>query len=92
MSKGYTIQFYIKLIRKLSNNAILENIYDAIAPVGGYESVKAYKLDEWLGDVNSDNTLEIIFGTTDRALAFGKTPKTRLIKALKARKTNGRVW
>jgi hypothetical protein len=91
-SKGYTIQFFINIIKELKETQITSNLYDAIAPRGGYPCLKSQMLDYWLGDNDSGHTLELVYGSSSRALKYGKTAKTRLINALKARQAHGRIW
>ena len=87
MSKGYTINFFINTLSGVTNTQINNNgLFNVVSPVYGVNSVKAQALDNWLGG----NTASIAFGTGKFA-ALGKTPRTRLLKALKLRKKFGYV-
>jgi hypothetical protein len=58
--------------------------YYAVSPRKGVFSEKSYALDTWLNDQT-----ESIFAGEGKFAAYGKTPKARLLKALKNRKVNG---
>lgn len=87
MHKGYTISFFIKTVSALSETQIKNDFYNTLAPRGGYWSVKAERFDDWVGC-----TEEIIEGKTKRAKSLGKTAKTRLLTALRRRRTTGKVF
>lgn len=87
MSKGYTINFFINALTGVTNTAINNNgVFNVVSPMYGVNSVKAAALNTWLGG----NAASIAFGTGKFA-TLGKTPRTRLIKALKLRKKFGYV-
>lgn len=83
MSKGYTLNYFINV---LSNTRTVSNIavYSTFSPRFGKASVKARALDAWL----DNQTLEIARGH-GRFAHLGKTPRSRLLKALRLRKQNG---
>jgi hypothetical protein len=87
MSKGYTINFFVNALKGVTNTQLNKNgVFNVVSPVYGSFSVKAAALDTFLGG----NTSSIASG--DGAFAnLGKTPRTRLIKALKLRKQFGYV-
>lgn len=95
MSKGYTISYFIREIEKLSNKDLNRNdIYDLLSPRLGFHSVKSTALDNFL---SSYVTASLLSAGTARRIAFsdthlitsGKTPRTRLLRALKSRKKTG---
>jgi hypothetical protein len=87
MSKGYTINFFINTLTGVTNTQINNNgVFNVVSPVYGAASVKAVALDTFLGG----QTASIANGTGAFA-ALGKTPRTRLLKALKLRKKFGYV-
>ena len=87
MSKGYTINFFINTLSGVTNTQINNNgVFNVVSPVYGSSSVKATTLDTFLGG----NTQEITQGL-GRFSVLGKTPRTRLLKALKLRKQYGFV-
>jgi len=87
MSKGYTINFFVNTL-KGSTNTQLNNygVFNVVSPVYGANSVKASTLNTFLGG----NTASIAAGVGAFS-KLGKTPRTRLIKALKLRKQFGYV-
>lgn len=90
MSKGYTIEFYIREISGLNNKAITNKLLQTtglwviISPKLGIFSVKYKKLSNLLG-----YEANLVAKGIDKYSNLGKTPKTRLIKALKIRKKYG---
>lgn len=87
MSKGYTISFFINTLTNTTNSTLnTQGVFSAVSPLYGAESVKAKALDNYLGG----NAVKIATGKGAFA-KLGKTPRTRLIKALKLRKKNGYV-
>ena len=92
MHKGYTLVSYIRTIKALKEKKITTNFYQALAPRGGFYSDKAATLDEFLGDEDGKVTRELIKGVSTRTKKLGKTAKTRLLNALKNRKTKGKVF
>lgn len=83
MSKGYTISYFVNVFsntRQVANTSV----YAAVSPRFGHASVKARALDAWL----DNQTLSIARGQ-GRFASFGKTPRARLLKALRLRKRNG---
>jgi hypothetical protein len=84
MSKGYTIQFFINEISTKVNRGNDVNAFiKAISPVYGINSVKIGALDNFIGDLNK------VANGRGRYAGFGKTPKARVLKALKLRKKLG---
>ena len=86
MSKGYTITFFINEIQsKVSskNSVSAVAIANAISPNNGLSGVKLATLNDFVG-----NYYDVVNGTGKYA-GFGKTPRTRLLKALKLRKKHG---
>ena len=87
-TKGYTLQYFIDLFTNTTSRQLNSNgVYRTVSPRLGSVSVRADVLDTWL----SNNTTAIVNGTGNFA-TFGKTPRTRLLKALRNRKTNGYVY
>lgn len=85
MSKGYTIQYFLNTFAGVSNTALnRQGVYDVVSPRYGAESIKAFTLDEYL----SGRTLNVYRGVGGFS-NLGKTPRTRLINALKLRKKLG---
>lgn len=88
MTKGYTLNYFLGLFGN-SRSRQLENVdavYSFVSPRFGYFSTRAVVLDTWLGD----QTNAIVRGT-GRFSTYGRTPRARLIKALRNRKTTGTV-
>lgn len=84
MSKGYTIAFFINELQskaKPSNSAA--SIANVISPIYGVDSVKFSTLNSLVGNFG------LVANGIGKYAGFGKTPKTRLLKALKLRKKNG---
>ena len=82
---SYTIQNFINTVTAVNNKTLVSNgVYGVVAPRFGASSVKALTLDFFLGG----NTVAIFNGTGEFA-SLGKTPRTRLLTALRNRQTNG---
>lgn len=87
MSKGYTINFFINTFKGTTNTQLNNNgVFSVVSPRHGISSVKATALNTFLDGY----TLSIANGTGVFA-KLGKTPRTRLLKALKLRKQFGYV-
>ena len=87
MSKGYTINFFINVIKNTKSRAVTsDNVYNVVAPRYGQFSVKSEALDYWL----NFNTADISEGR-GRFSTYGKTPRARLLTALKNRKVKGTI-
>ena len=87
MSKGYTLNYFINTISSASNRQIEQNgVFRVISPRLGGTSVKAQALVNFLG--GHGTTFSVVNGS-GRFAGFGKTPRARLLKALKLRKRNG---
>jgi hypothetical protein len=87
MSKGYTINYFVNVFTNTTNTQIARNgVYNTVSPRNGYASVKAGALDRFL----QGQTYAIANGTGVFA-SFGKTPRARLLKALRNRKRYGTV-
>lgn len=87
-TKGYTIQYFIDLFANTSNKQLVTNgVYETISPRDGAASVRADVLDHWLGG----NTYNVVWGKNGFE-TLGKTPRTRILKALHNRKANGYVY
>lgn len=85
MSKGYTISFFMAALQNVNSKRVTEaGPYYVVSPRKGVFSEKSYALDTWLNDQT-----ELIFEGRGRFANYGKTPKARLLKALKNRKVNG---
>ena len=85
MHKGYTLNYLIEQVKNTTNTEITTNgIYNTLSPRAGVYSVKGDVLDGFL----FHNTQAVVAGAGIFA-TYGKTPKTRLLKALKLRKTTG---
>lgn len=84
MSKGYTITFFInELTTKVKGKKTAGSIVDAISPTYGKSSVKFSTLNNFVGNFDA------VANGTGKYAGFGKTPKARLLKALKLRKKFG---
>lgn len=90
MSRGYTISYFINLISNLTESTLKKGVYKAIAPLKGYDSERAIQLEQWVGGETTFQ--EITKGASLRAKALGKTTRARILKALKMRKTTGKVF
>ena len=87
-TKGYTLQYFIDLFTNTTTRQLSTNsVYNVVSPRKGVTSVRAEVLDNWL----SYNTTNIANGTGSFA-SYGKTPRARLLKALRNRKNNGTVY
>jgi hypothetical protein len=87
MSKGYTISFFINVLKNTTTRAVSKNgVYNVVAPRFGDFSVKASALDSWLGYKTS-----AIEAGEGKFASYGKTPRARLLTALRNRKVNGTV-
>jgi hypothetical protein len=87
MSKGYTISYFINVLQNTPTSTVTKlGVFNVVAPRFGAESVKVDALQSWLGY----NTTAIASGS-GRFASFGKTPRARLLTALKNRKVNGFV-
>ena len=85
-SKGYTISFFINEIQsKVGHNSNVASLVDAISPVYGADSVKINTLSSFVGNFNA------VASGTGKYAGLGKTPRARLLKALKLRKKHGFV-
>lgn len=90
MTKGYTLSYFLNLLgnsraRQLTDAAA---VYAFVSPRFAENSVRAEVLDSWLGGTR--NTYAIVKGT-GRFSNYGSTPRSRLLKALRNRKTTGEV-
>ncbi len=81
MSKGYTISFFIGVVGSTTNKELSSSVPFAVSPQLGPFSVKYTALNTWL----SGSARDIALGN-GLFVNLGKTPKTRLLRALKARK------
>lgn len=88
MSKGYTISYFMNLLQNTSTRDLTTatQVYFAVSPRRGNNSEKRYALDTWL----QGQTSAIVSGR-GRFANFGKSPRARLLKALRVRKENGFV-
>jgi len=87
MSKGYTINFFIQAVKSATTASVTNNgVYNVVSPRFGAFSTKACALDSWLGHKTDD-----IFIGRGRFSSYGKTPRTRLLTALRNRKKIGTV-
>lgn len=87
MSKGYTINFFVNTLKGVTNTQLNNNgVFNVVSPRLGRFSVKANTLNNFLGG----QAAYIEYGTGAFA-KLGKTPRTRLLKALKLRKQFGYV-
>jgi hypothetical protein len=86
-TKGYTLSYFLKLFNSTSNRAISSNgVYGVVSPLLGSTSVRATVLNTWLGN----KTTQITNGTGKFA-SYGTTPRARILKALRNRKTTGSI-
>jgi hypothetical protein len=87
-TKAYTIQYFIDLFEgTTSRNLTRHGVYNVVSPRKGYDSVRAEVLDYWLG-----NQTNFIVNGTGKFSTFGASQRSRLLKALRLRKTNGSVF
>ncbi len=85
MSKGYTINYFIKLFTNTTNSELkTKGVDNVVSPRYGSSSVKVDTLDNFL----DYKTLDVTTGSGQYA-QLGKTPRARILKALKLRKKNG---
>jgi len=85
MSKGYTIAFLINEVKtklKSSNLSPLGVAY-SLSPQKGINSVKIEALSKFIGNFDG------VVNGSGKYAGYGKTPRTRLLKALKLRKKHG---
>jgi hypothetical protein len=80
-SKGYTLNYFISIIRSANSKVLSENVARAVSPRVGASSVKFETLQTWL----SGKAYDIAVGN-HKFSKLGSTPRARLLKALKARK------
>lgn len=86
-TKGYTLNYFLKLFNGTSNRAISSNgVYGVVSPLLGSSSVRATVLNTWLGNKTSQ-----IANGTGKFASYGTTPRARILKALRNRKVNGSV-
>lgn len=84
MSKGYTIQFFINEINtKVKSSYNAHNFVNAISPIYGNQSVKIQTLNSLVGNFNK------VANGIGKYAGYGKTPKSRVLKALRLRKKLG---
>lgn len=90
MTKGYTLNYFVNLFNSTGSKSIsnAKEVYTFVSPRLGFNSVRGVVLDQWLGGVK--NTRAIANGT-GRFSTYGSTPRARLLKALRNRKTTGSV-
>ena len=86
MSKGYTIAYYMRIIKKCPRNSTTQAIIEAIAPRSGMNSQKFKTLNDW-----TDNKLGLILIGAGKYYGYGSTPRARLLKVLRFRKVWGLV-
>jgi hypothetical protein len=87
MSKGYTLQYFINTFSNATVNQVNKNgAYLTVSPRLGYFSVKADALDTWL-----DDSVDAISEGRGHFSTYGKTPRARLLTALRNRQTRGRI-
>ena len=88
MSKGYTINYFVNTIKGAKAAALKSDVYEAISPRNGFFSVKAIALDNFLGGETLAYQIAEGIGSFE---GLGKTPRSRLLKALSLRKKNGKT-
>jgi len=89
MSKGYTINFFVNAFTGVTNKQIVTTgVYGAVSPRYGFNSVKAKALDNFLGGLGRAKAIAEGSGSYAN---LGKTPRTRLLRALRNRKNSGTV-
>lgn len=87
MSKGYTIQSFIDLFSTTTNSTLTKvGVDTVVSPRFGVYSVKFDALSTWLNDDVSG-----VFNGRGTYATLGKTPRTRLLNALKNRQKHGSV-
>jgi len=86
-SKGYTMAFFTRAIKSATAKTISNvGISGVLSPKGGTTSVKVQTLNGFLG-----GSLSAIENGKGRFAGFGKTSRSRVLKALSLRKKNGTV-
>jgi hypothetical protein len=88
MTKGYTLSYFLGLFSTVRSRSLpnTDAVYNFVSPRFGFYSTRALVLDTWLGG----STKQIVNGT-GRFANYGRTPRARLIKALRNRKVTGSV-
>lgn len=86
ITKGYTINYFLGLFGNVRNRNLknLDKVYSSVSPRFGFKSIRAMVLDQLL-----DYNTSYIFHGVGKFSTYGKTPRARLLKALRNRKTNG---
>lgn len=88
MHKGYTINYFINLVEGATNQQITGNgIASIVSPRLGNKSQAVSALNSYLS-----GSLSAVVNGTKGFNSFGKTPRARLLKALRTRKTYGTLF
>ena len=88
MHKGYTLSYFIDQVKATNAKKLsTENVYSTLSPRNGFSSSKSAALDNFLNGHTTAITSGVGFFST-----YGKTARTRLLKALKLRKATGSVF
>ena len=83
-SKGYTLAYYIREVQGCGTTGGTNGLVNGLAPIGLTKSVKFQTLNTFLG-----GNFNAIAGGTGKFVGLAKTPRGRVLKALRFRKKNG---
>jgi hypothetical protein len=81
-TKAYTLNSLIAEVAAVSVRVNVNTLVETLSPVAGENSAKFQAIDSWLNGYLND----VLIGDTFIA---GASPRTRLLNALKYRKTHG---
>lgn len=88
MHKGYTINYFINLLQGTTNSTITDTgIAKVVSPRLGRRSQAVSALNTFLG-----GNLTAVTNGTNGFKTYGKTPRARLLKALRTRQTSGTLF
>jgi hypothetical protein len=84
MTKGYTINYFIKLFTATRTSTLeTRGLESVVSPRLGSDSVRFHVLNGWL-----DGRVTQVVNGTGKFASYGATPRARILKALKLRKQN----
>ena len=81
-TKAYTLNSLIAEVAAISTRTTIDTLVETLSPVAGFDSVKFEVINAFL----EGNLYEVLEGNT---FVAGSTPRTRLLNALRFRKTHG---
>ena len=92
MHKGYTINYFINLFSNVAKrNMTVDEVAKVVSPRKGQNSQAFNALDRLL-DYDLENVITGSDFGCDDFTRFGKTTRTRLLKALRTRKKYGYLF